>query len=149
LSYSAVEELVAQLPELERRQAPAAPPPDARDDVWYWLLLSTYSQRAATSRRAGVELAREYGVPTTTLHRWLKEARRRLARYERERDRQAAENRQVIEEARSAAAAEKLSLDEWMKRLPGWISMLEEEDEEADPEVWLLDNLDAWSTTTR
>jgi hypothetical protein len=48
-----------------------------RPDRFYADIADTYRQLAQTSRRPAGELAARHGVPVTTAHRWIKEARRR------------------------------------------------------------------------
>lgn len=77
-----------------------------RNDLFYDLVESFYELAARNSRRPAIEVATRYGVPVTTVHRWLKEGRRRRklrAPAEEERRRQARD-----EEAR---------VDEGLKRL--------------------------------
>jgi hypothetical protein len=53
------------------------PPGAKKDDTFYQRVAALYSQRAAQSSRPAVEMANANGVPVTTVHRWVKEARRR------------------------------------------------------------------------
>ncbi len=48
-----------------------------RPDSFYAGIARDYSDLAQTSRRPAAELADRHGVPVTTAHRWIKEARRR------------------------------------------------------------------------
>jgi hypothetical protein len=52
--------------------------PDGQDtDNFYRLVAHVYSDHAASTRAPAKELAVEAGVPVTTAHRWIREARRR------------------------------------------------------------------------
>jgi hypothetical protein len=48
-----------------------------KTDAFYERVAALYSARAARSSRPAVEMANANGVPVTTVHRWVKEARRR------------------------------------------------------------------------
>jgi hypothetical protein len=48
-----------------------------RPDQFYAEIAEAYRQLAQTSRRPAGDLAADHGVPVTTAHRWIKEARRR------------------------------------------------------------------------
>lgn len=66
----------------ERRPAAAIRPPLQRPDrtdpgAFYALVANAYGQYAAESRAPAKAIAEEAGVPTTTAHRWIREARRR------------------------------------------------------------------------
>jgi hypothetical protein len=52
-------------------------PAGAKSDGFYRQVASVYGALAATSNRPAVELAEANGVPVTTAHRWINEARRR------------------------------------------------------------------------
>jgi hypothetical protein len=52
-------------------------PPGAKPDWFYERLAVAYSSLALRSNRPAVLLAERNGVPVTTVHRWVKEARRR------------------------------------------------------------------------
>ena len=52
-------------------------PPGAKPDWFYERLAVAYSNLALRSNRPAVLLAERNGVPVTTVHRWVKEARRR------------------------------------------------------------------------
>jgi hypothetical protein len=52
-------------------------PPGAKPDWFYERLAAAYSSLALRSNRPAVLLAERNGVPVTTVHRWVKEARRR------------------------------------------------------------------------
>jgi hypothetical protein len=52
-------------------------PPGAKPDRFYQRLAALYSSLALRSNRPAVLLAERNGVPVTTVHRWVKEARRR------------------------------------------------------------------------
>lgn len=82
------EQLHRFLPE----QSPEAPPLDRPSwplrlevpgdgrrlpDSFYEAVANAYAMASELSRRPAVVLAEENGVPTTTVHRWVKEARRR------------------------------------------------------------------------
>ncbi|MGH3927047.1 MAG: hypothetical protein ACRDTT_29970 [Pseudonocardiaceae bacterium] len=52
--------------------------PDGQDpDNFYRLVAHVYRDHAAATRAPAKELAAEAGVPVTTAHRWIREARRR------------------------------------------------------------------------
>lgn len=68
----------------EPKAAPKAPErlqlarPDGSDpDAFYRDVARAYSSAAQESRRPAAVLAEEAGVPVTTVHRWIREARRR------------------------------------------------------------------------
>ena len=48
-----------------------------RPDSFYEAVAAAYRNLARRSSRPAAELAEEHGVPVTTAHRWVKEARRR------------------------------------------------------------------------
>jgi hypothetical protein len=52
-------------------------PPGAKPDWFYQRLAALYSNLALRSNRPAVLLAERNEVPVTTVHRWVKEARRR------------------------------------------------------------------------
>jgi hypothetical protein len=52
-------------------------PPGAKPDWFYERLAAVYRSLAQRSNRPAVLLAERNGVPVTTVHRWVKEARRR------------------------------------------------------------------------
>jgi hypothetical protein len=52
-------------------------PPGAKPDWFYERLAVAYRNLAVRSNRPAVLLAERNGVPVTTVHRWVKEARRR------------------------------------------------------------------------
>jgi hypothetical protein len=58
-----------------RLQVP--PPPRAKPDVFYKRVADVYRELVGWTNRPAVELAEANGVPVTTAHRWVKEARRR------------------------------------------------------------------------
>jgi hypothetical protein len=60
-------------PRLRAKVLPGA----RKSDVFYQRVAALYSQRATQSSRPAVEMANANGVPVTTVHRWVKEARRR------------------------------------------------------------------------
>ena len=45
--------------------------------MFYQRVAAVYRQRVAESNRPAVEMANANGVPVSTVHRWVKEARRR------------------------------------------------------------------------
>jgi hypothetical protein len=51
--------------------------PRGRPDEFYAEVADTYRQLAQSSRRPAGDMAARYEVPVTTVHRWVKEARRR------------------------------------------------------------------------
>jgi hypothetical protein len=51
--------------------------PGSKPDEFYQRVAAIYSFKAAASSRPAVEMANANGVPVTTVHRWVKEARRR------------------------------------------------------------------------
>jgi hypothetical protein len=53
------------------------PPPQAKPDVFYKRVADIYRELVGWTNRPAVELAEANGVPVTTAHRWVKEARRR------------------------------------------------------------------------
>jgi hypothetical protein len=61
----------------ERRLRSKLTIPAKKNDMFYERVAALYSQRAARSNRPAVEMANANGVPVTTVHRWVKEARRR------------------------------------------------------------------------
>jgi hypothetical protein len=61
----------------ERRLRSKLTIPARKTDMFYQRVAALYSQRAAQSNRPAVEMANANGVPVTTVHRWVKEARRR------------------------------------------------------------------------
>jgi hypothetical protein len=61
----------------QRTRAPLARP-DGRDpDDFYARVAEAYREYAPHTRAPAAEIAREAGVPATTAHRWIREARRR------------------------------------------------------------------------
>lgn len=62
---------------------PVAPPvlrsasTRGRPDAFYREIATRYRVFARTSRRPAIDIAEKYGVPVTTAHRWIREARRR------------------------------------------------------------------------
>jgi hypothetical protein len=58
-------------------QRPPARAARGRPDRFYADVAAAYRDLAATSPRPACDLARRHGVPVTTAHRWVKEARRR------------------------------------------------------------------------
>jgi transposase-like protein len=52
-------------------------PGSRKSDEFYQRVAASYSARAARTSRPAVEMANDNGVPVTTVHRWVKEARRR------------------------------------------------------------------------
>ncbi len=58
---------------------PPLPQPEGLryDDHFYGLVAEHYRARLTTGRRPAHELAAASGVPVTTVHRWVREARRR------------------------------------------------------------------------
>lgn len=59
-------------------QRPRLTRPDgSAPDDFYRLVARAYGTYAAESRAPGKAMAHEAGVPTTTAHRWIREARRR------------------------------------------------------------------------
>jgi hypothetical protein len=48
-----------------------------KNDAFYQTVAAVYRQKAVQSNRPAVEMANANGVPVTTVHRWVKEARRR------------------------------------------------------------------------
>jgi hypothetical protein len=61
----------------ERRLRSRLSIPAKKGDVFYQRVAAIYRQKAAQSNRPAVEIANVNGVPVTTVHRWVKEARRR------------------------------------------------------------------------
>jgi hypothetical protein len=61
----------------ERRLRSKLAIPAKKSDTFYKRVAVRYSQLAARSNRPAVEMANANGVPVTTVHRWVKEARRR------------------------------------------------------------------------
>lgn len=57
--------------------APDAGRTRGRPDRFYAGIAAAYLDLASTSRRPAVDLSHEHDVPVTTVHRWIKEARRR------------------------------------------------------------------------
>jgi hypothetical protein len=51
--------------------------PAKKNDLFYQRVAAVYRQRVAESNRPAVEMANANGVPVSTVHRWVKEARRR------------------------------------------------------------------------
>jgi hypothetical protein len=66
-----------QLWKPERRLRAKVPPGSRKSDAFYQRVAASYSARAARTSRPAVEMANDNGVPVTTVHRWVKEARRR------------------------------------------------------------------------
>ena len=66
----------AWIPKAPRLRA-KVPPGVKKNDAFYQRVAASYSARAAQSNRPAVEMANANGVPVTTVHRWVKEARRR------------------------------------------------------------------------
>jgi len=64
------------LPKAPRLRAKVRPGAK-KNDAFYRQVAASYSARAARSSRPAVEMANANGVPVTTVHRWVKEARRR------------------------------------------------------------------------
>jgi hypothetical protein len=58
-------------------QLPPAPASGAKGDEFYRRVAEIYAKAAAASTRPAAELAEAWGKPTTTVHRWIREARRR------------------------------------------------------------------------
>jgi hypothetical protein len=52
-------------------------PPRAKPEVFYKRVAEVYRELVGWTNRPAVELAEANGVPVTTAHRWVKEARRR------------------------------------------------------------------------
>ncbi len=52
-------------------------PDGTNPDVFYRLVAAAYYEYAAATRAPAKEMAAEAGVPVTTAHRWIREARRR------------------------------------------------------------------------
>jgi hypothetical protein len=52
-------------------------PPRSKPDVFYKRVADVYRELVGWTNRPAVELAEANGVPVTTAHRWVKEARRR------------------------------------------------------------------------
>jgi hypothetical protein len=61
----------------ERRLRSKLSLPVKKNDMFYERVAAIYRQKAAQSNRPAVEIANTNGVPVTTVHRWVKEARRR------------------------------------------------------------------------
>lgn len=92
-----VDDRVTPAPTRRRRRAasggPHPPPPNdtgweqpgpeapaglrGRPDRFYADIAAEYQDHTRTSRRPAADLADRHGVPVTTAHRWIKEARRR------------------------------------------------------------------------
>ena len=70
---------VEPVPTVERRASARLTVPAGRSkgDDFYRQVAAAYSYLAARGNRPAVELAEANGVPLTTAHRWVKEARRR------------------------------------------------------------------------
>ena len=60
-----------------RKTARLKTPDGAKPDSFYEQVAKIYSHLARGSNRPAVEMAEVNGVPVTTVHRWVKEARRR------------------------------------------------------------------------
>jgi hypothetical protein len=60
-----------------RKTARLKIPPGAKPDSFYSQVAKVYGQLARGSNRPAAELAEVNDVPVTTVHRWVKEARRR------------------------------------------------------------------------
>jgi hypothetical protein len=60
-----------------RARLSVPPPPRAKPDVFYKRVADVYRELVGWTNRPAVELAEANGVPVTTAHRWVKEARRR------------------------------------------------------------------------
>jgi hypothetical protein len=58
-------------------EAARSRPARGRPDRFYLDIARAYGELAGTSRRPAAELADRHDVPVTTVHRWIKEARRR------------------------------------------------------------------------
>jgi hypothetical protein len=56
---------------------PPAPVRGAKGDDFYRFVGEVYAKAALVSTRPGAELAKAWGKPVTTVHRWTREARRR------------------------------------------------------------------------
>jgi hypothetical protein len=56
---------------------PAAPARGAKGDDFYRFVGEVYGKAAVVSTRPAAELAKAWEVPVTTVHRWIREARRR------------------------------------------------------------------------
>jgi hypothetical protein len=56
---------------------PPAPARGAKGDEFYRFVGEVYGKAAIVSTRPAAELAKAWGVPVTTVHRWIREARRR------------------------------------------------------------------------
>jgi hypothetical protein len=52
-------------------------PPGRKPDWFYQEVANQYSRLVAASNRPAAEMAEIHGIPITTVHRWVKEARRR------------------------------------------------------------------------
>jgi len=52
-------------------------PPGRKPDWFYQEVANQYGHLVATSNRPAAEMAEIHGLPITTVHRWVKEARRR------------------------------------------------------------------------
>lgn len=46
-------------------------------ELFYQLVAAAYNEYVRETRAAGARIAEEAGVPVTTAHRWIREARRR------------------------------------------------------------------------
>jgi hypothetical protein len=68
--------LVAR-PTSRRRVRPEQTSGRGRPDSFYDAVAAAYRDLARRSSRPAAELAETHGVPVTTAHRWIKEARRR------------------------------------------------------------------------
>jgi hypothetical protein len=56
---------------------PAAPAKGAKGDEFYRRIGEVYGKAAVASTRPAADLAKVWEVPVTTVHRWVREARRR------------------------------------------------------------------------
>lgn len=78
--FGVAEERTAQFPlraEHGAWELKADPTDRRRDDEFYARVLAAYEEAAATVRGPVLYLALKYEVPDSTMHRWLREARRR------------------------------------------------------------------------
>jgi hypothetical protein len=62
---------------VDRPRAPASRRMQGRPDQFYRQIADVYVDLAQATHRPASELASTHGVPVTTAHRWVKEARRR------------------------------------------------------------------------
>lgn len=78
LRHLSIRELEAQaIPDLEPPSVPLSRPDRTGPDSHYRLVAEHYRYHSARSTKPGELMAQSCGVPTPTVHTWIREARRR------------------------------------------------------------------------